>query len=320
MDLDQNLERVDLIFWWLWPNFRGHHYMKAVFYSVWILTKCIDTCLGVNFIFKVTPALWNVRFDQNRISEGDFLNRTMDSGQFYIWASSRGNLSSFGIFNNTGTDQPAHPRSLNLNRTMEQWILVNFYIWPRREKTCLRGFLQQSLISAFVVHYLESFICKLATGKISVFCSWGDWFETRFVRNPEDRFSHDEAQIIIVLLQYNIELVTWPNLVGHHPFKTEYQHFLSSLSYEPYVDFHRSWRYTVWRRKRINIIRFRLPWPWGFFFKLTPAISNFKFWQKLCLGILYPRYSLEYVVWLIDLKLNVPVDIFQLHVCRDGSF
>ena len=26
-------------------------------------------------------------------------------------------------------------------------------------------------------------------------CSWGDWFETRFVRNPEDRFSRDEAHI-----------------------------------------------------------------------------------------------------------------------------
>ena len=26
-------------------------------------------------------------------------------------------------------------------------------------------------------------------------CSSGDWFETRFVGNPEDRFSHEEAQI-----------------------------------------------------------------------------------------------------------------------------
>ena len=26
-------------------------------------------------------------------------------------------------------------------------------------------------------------------------CSWGDWFETRFVGNPQDRFSHDKAQI-----------------------------------------------------------------------------------------------------------------------------
>ena len=96
----------------------------------------------------------------------------------------------------------------------EQWILVNFYILsiygPRCEKTCLRGFLNntgtdqrahlRSLVSAFVVHFLESIICKLATGKISVFCSWVDWFETRFVKNPEDRCSHNEAQIIIDLL------------------------------------------------------------------------------------------------------------------------
>ena len=27
-------------------------------------------------------------------------------------------------------------------------------------------------------------------------CSWGDCFETRFVRNPKDRFSRDEAHLI----------------------------------------------------------------------------------------------------------------------------
>ena len=26
-------------------------------------------------------------------------------------------------------------------------------------------------------------------------CSWGDWFETRFVGHPEDRFSRDEAHM-----------------------------------------------------------------------------------------------------------------------------
>ena len=48
-----------------------------------------------------------------------------------------------------------------------------------REKTCLRGFANntgadqpahpRSLISAFVVLFLENFICKLATGEISIF-------------------------------------------------------------------------------------------------------------------------------------------------------
>ena len=50
---------------------------------------------------------------------------------------------------------------------------------PRREKTCLRGFANntgadqpahpRSLISAFVIRFLESIICKLATGEISTF-------------------------------------------------------------------------------------------------------------------------------------------------------
>ena len=50
---------------------------------------------------------------------------------------------------------------------------------PRREKTCLQGFVNntgadqlahpRSLISAFVIRVLESIICTLATGKISIF-------------------------------------------------------------------------------------------------------------------------------------------------------
>ena len=50
---------------------------------------------------------------------------------------------------------------------------------PRREKTCLRGFAKntdadqpahpRSLISALVIRILESIICKLATGDISIF-------------------------------------------------------------------------------------------------------------------------------------------------------
>ena len=54
-----------------------------------------------------------------------------------------------------------------------------FYVGPRREKTCLRGFANntgadqpahpRSLISAFVIRVLESTISKLATSEISTF-------------------------------------------------------------------------------------------------------------------------------------------------------
>ena len=50
---------------------------------------------------------------------------------------------------------------------------------PRPEKTCLWGFADntgadqpahlRSLISAFVIRFLENFICELATGEISIF-------------------------------------------------------------------------------------------------------------------------------------------------------
>ena len=78
---------------------------------------------------------------------------------------------------------------------------------PRREKTCLRGFANntgadqpahpRSLISAFVIRLMESIICKIAIGEISIFRLVSvDWFGTHFVGNPEDRFSHDEAQLL----------------------------------------------------------------------------------------------------------------------------
>ena len=56
--------------------------------------------------------------------------------------------------NNNGTDQPAQMRSL---------------------------------INAFVIHLLESIISNFATSTFYI-CSLGVWFETCFVRNPEDRF------------------------------------------------------------------------------------------------------------------------------------
>ena len=53
------------------------------------------------------------------------------------------------------------------------------YIGPGREKTCLQVFANntgadqpaqmRSLISALVIRFLQSIICKLATGEISIF-------------------------------------------------------------------------------------------------------------------------------------------------------
>ena len=58
-------------------------------------------------------------------------------------------------------------------------LVIRYIIGPRRKKTCLRGFANntgadqpahpRSLISAFVIRVLESIIYKLATSEISVF-------------------------------------------------------------------------------------------------------------------------------------------------------
>ena len=55
-----------------------------------------------------------------------------------------------------------------------------------------------SLISAFVVHYVDSIIPILAKSEISRLadlCSWAGWFESYLVGDPEDRFSCDEARM-----------------------------------------------------------------------------------------------------------------------------
>ena len=62
-------------------------------------------------------------------------------------------------------------------------LVIKYYyhldIGPRREKTCHRGFANstgadqpahpRSLISAFVIRFEESTICRLATDEISIF-------------------------------------------------------------------------------------------------------------------------------------------------------
>ena len=100
--------------------------------------------------------------------------------------------------------------SLCIRALLQEHSLVLF--GPPREKTCLWRFANntgadqlahpRSLISAFVVRYLESIICKLCCrwniNSLSSLCSWGDWFETRFDGNPEDRFSCDEVIFLTV--------------------------------------------------------------------------------------------------------------------------
>ena len=85
----------------------------------------------------------------------------------FIWASTRKNFR--GVANNTGADQPAHPRSLT---------------------------------NAFVIHFLESIISRLAKSLDTNFkflaslCSWGDWFEPRCFKKPEGGFCRVETHML----------------------------------------------------------------------------------------------------------------------------
>ena len=72
--------------------------------------------------------------------------------------------------NNKGADQPAHSRSL---------------------------------ISALFVRFFGKYHIYTCYERYLIFlaslCSCGDWFESRFVGNPEDRFCRIEAQLISAL-------------------------------------------------------------------------------------------------------------------------
>ena len=92
---------------------------------------------------------------------------------------------------------------------------------PQREKTCLLGFANNTgvnqpahprrLISAFVSAFFGKY-CILTCYKPNVIflaspCSWGDWFDSHFNVNPEDRFSCDETHMISKA--YSIICVWW---------------------------------------------------------------------------------------------------------------
>ena len=85
---------------------------------------------------------------------------------------------------NRGLGQPCHPSIDRFGSQTDQrglialrWTL-GFIIGPQHEKTYPRGYANnkgadqpahpRSLISAFVIPFVESFICKLATCEISI--------------------------------------------------------------------------------------------------------------------------------------------------------
>ena len=78
-----------------------------------------------------------------------------------------------GFANNKDADKPVHPRRL---------------------------------ISACADRFLKSIVFKLQpkSNVLASLCSQGDWFETRFVRNPKDRLCRMEAHEDSTLLAISV--------------------------------------------------------------------------------------------------------------------
>ena len=66
----------------------------------------------------------------------------------------------------------------------------------RRRPACAYAQSDQRLCYSLIGKYHILTCYKRNFNILASLCSWGDWFESRFHGNPEDRFSRDEAQLI----------------------------------------------------------------------------------------------------------------------------
>ena len=99
------------------------------------------------------------------------------------------------------------------------WLPITY--GPRCQKICLCGFANNTgtdqsghprrLISAFVIRLSKKYhiwTCyKRNFNFPASLWSWRDWFETRFVGNPEDRFSRDEAHMFELRNKVNFFII-----------------------------------------------------------------------------------------------------------------
>ena len=67
----------------------------------------------------------------------------------------------------------------------------------RRRPACASAQSDQSLCYSHSGKYQMLTCQRWNFNSLASLCSLGDWFESLFVRNPEDRFCHDEAHFII---------------------------------------------------------------------------------------------------------------------------
>ena len=84
------------------------------------------------------------------------------------------NMLFFNLFIQSSIDMVESFLKYSWIQSFFSWPLIVFIKWA-----CLQGFAnntgadqpahQRSMISTYVVRFLESFICKLATGEISIF-------------------------------------------------------------------------------------------------------------------------------------------------------
>ena len=103
-------------------NFRGHHHMKAVFYSVWILTKCIDTLFGGLILFSRSHQHFAMS-DLTKIGFPKVISWTEQ------WNNRRINVSFSKIIVTPMRLEPATPWSRVKHSTTQQiWCRIN--IWP----------------------------------------------------------------------------------------------------------------------------------------------------------------------------------------------
>ena len=73
----------------------------------------------------------------------------------------------------------------------------------KRKPACASAQSDQRLCYSLIIKYHIKACYEQNFKFLASYCTWEDWFETRFVGNPKDRFCHVVAHIVVLFCCYS---------------------------------------------------------------------------------------------------------------------
>ena len=100
----------------------------------------------------------------------------------------------------------------------------------RRRPACISAQTDQSLCYSLFGKYHIYPCYRRNFNFLASLCSWYDWFESRFVGNPEDRFCHVEAHFIAIVLMCQLVGICECDIFWSYSLFNAFRHFYVSFS------------------------------------------------------------------------------------------